>query len=143
MSCYVLWKVSYFINYRTAPLSYYPDQTDHECRINHKIDNMYIAIELARCRDYENIRGGFRIIDSSTPVEGDMIFFGCNEGFDLIGNPRLICGSDGYWIGAWPICAQGEYSSFSTSFGFSLHLNMNLVSMQHCMKNNYKLLSFT
>ena len=65
---------------------------------------------LGRCTDYGStqIQNGYRTIEGTT--EGDMVAFGCNDGYDLIGNRQLTCGSNGRWIGAWPICARGQCS---------------------------------
>ena len=34
----------------------------------------------------------------------DEIYYSCNEGYELRGNPHRICNSDGKWIGLPPIC---------------------------------------
>ena len=41
-------------------------------------------------------------------MEGENVTFGCDEGYELLGSPVLTCGSDGFWIGAWPTCVGGN-----------------------------------
>eukprot|EP00731_Ephydatia_muelleri_P030223 Em0021g746a len=56
----------------------------------------------AVCRDYGNIRNGFRNLNGT--LQGSVVTFGCLTGFTLIGNKALTCGRNGFWIGAWPEC---------------------------------------
>ena len=78
------------------------------------ICNMIInSAGIGRCTDYGStqIQNGYRTIEGTT--EGDMVAFGCSDGYDLIGNRQLTCGSNSLWTGAWPICARGQCSNAS------------------------------
>ena len=61
---------------------------------------------MAECRDYGSIPNGERIIEGTR--EGSIVIFRCNEDYDLLGNQQLVCGSDGYWSAAWPVCRKCE-----------------------------------
>ena len=60
------------------------------------------------CTDYGNLENGYRTLEGTT--EGNIVTFGCDEGYELLGNPVLSCGSDGFWIGAWPTCVGCKFS---------------------------------
>lgn len=67
---------------------------------------MTLHIGLGECRDYGDIENGRRVLEGTR--EGAIVTFICNEGFNLLGNRQVQCGSDNYWIGAWPVCREGE-----------------------------------
>ena len=77
---------------------------------------------LGECRDYGNIPNGERIIEGTR--EGNVVIFRCNEDFDLLGNQELVCGSDGGWSGAWPLCRKCELVIHNNSWVLSMLSSM-------------------
>ena len=71
-----------------------------------------LRIGLGQCRDYRGIENGRRVLEGTS--EGDTVTFICNEGFNLLGNRQVECGSDGDWIGSWPVCIKGIFTHAST-----------------------------
>ena len=72
-----------------------------------------LDLGLGQCQDHRTINHGFRILNGTT--EGSTVVFGCNEEFDLLGNQRLTCGSNGLWTGSWPTCVKSEYTAHQHS----------------------------
>ena len=79
------------------------------CNVPSKLYSEFLNSGLGQCRDYGNLDNGYRIIDGTT--EGSTVAFGCNDGYDLLGNRQLTCASSGLWIGAWPQCVRCEYEA--------------------------------
>lgn len=90
---------------------------------------------LGQCRDYGNLDNGYRIIDGTT--EGSTVAFGCNDGYDLLGNRQLTCRSSGLWRGAWPLCVRCEYTIQGFCNG-CLHRH-TCVRVAHACSNVYNL----
>lgn len=87
---------------------------------------MYVLAGIGECRDYGSIPNGERIIEGTR--EGNIVIFRCNEDFDLLGNRQLVCGSDGYWSAAWPVCRKCEIHSPSSYILIASSLAMLILS---------------
>ena len=56
------------------------------------------------CSDNGDPENGFRLLPDRIG-EGAVVTFGCNVGFNLVGDRQLVC-QQGDWSGPWPICSQ-------------------------------------
>ncbi|MGC4118128.1 MAG: hypothetical protein QM765_26975 [Myxococcales bacterium] len=47
-------------------------------------------------------------VSAQSGVTGDVVTYGCNDGFTLTGNTTRLCQTDGTWSGADPTCAANQ-----------------------------------
>ena len=66
------------------------------------------------CSDNGDPENGFRLLPDGIG-EGAVVTFGCNVGFNLVGDRDLVC-RQGEWSGAWPVCSQAV-GKLSTKLG--------------------------
>ena len=62
-----------------------------------------------RCGYLPEVYGGLAYVSGRNA--GDTVKFECFDGFKLIGEDTLTCGSNGQWSGTSPIC-DSEYFNF-------------------------------
>ena len=64
----------------------------------------HIFLIVTDCGELSHPANG-QVVLGSTTVGGIATYL-CNEGYNLTGSSRLICGSDGAWIGVAPVCGS-------------------------------------